>query len=99
MTIHSSLNDVLVATEALLLATRQERDVAVHQAIAEHARHRETTHRANILAIRCAEQAKMIAALLAKYEPSPLDMLEASHRGRNASIHAAIATMQRQGVR
>lgn len=48
-------------------------------------------HTAAVLARRCAEQAKTIAALLAKHEPAPAP---AEH-----PIHAAIAVMQRQGVR
>ena len=94
MSIQSSLNEVLAATEALLTATMAERDAAIHQAIAEHARHRETTHRANILAIRCAEQARMLAALITKYEPAPK-----FPETRANPVHAAIAVMQRQGVR
>lgn len=46
----------------------------------------------SILAVRCAEQAKELARLLTKYEPSGVT-------ASDHPIHAAIATMQRGGVR
>lgn len=83
---------------------------------------------AAILARRCAEQAKTIAALLAKYEPAPASEVDPIHadddkkwsdaeiaimkqrtsqaapinrirRPEPDPIHAAVAAMQRQGVR
>lgn len=47
----------------------------------------------SILAIRCAEQAKELARLLTKHEPPGVWPAE------DHPIHAAIATMQRGGLR
>ena len=108
MSIQGSLNDVLAATEALLIEVTADRDAALRAAknadltarfyldtITLMKRdNRETKHRADILARRCAEQAKLIGDLLTKYEPARMPQPMPPN-----PIHAAIATMQRQGVR
>lgn len=109
MSIQSTLTEVRAATEELLIATTRDLDAA--RTAAKHAEAVakfyldaltvnkrtlfETTHRADILARRCAEQAHTIAQLLAKYEPAP-------NGGKSPPfhpIHAAVAAMQAQGVR
>jgi len=111
MTVQSTLNEVSAATEQLLVATSRELDAAktaathaeriakfYRDALKSNARTlSETSHRADILAQRCAEQARMIAELLAKYEPAanyPEFPDSSIH-----PIHAAISVMQRKGVR